>query len=274
MLASNFARNACVLRSPTPLDDDQIRGVAPSIFAADKHESRSDRYTYIPTIEVLNALRDDGFQPFMVCQTRVRVDAKRDFTKHMLRLRKSGQIARAEADEIVLLNSHDGTSSYQIIGGLFRYVCQNGLVFGETTHDVRVPHKGDVVENVVRGAKDVIEGFDLIRERKEGMQAVTLDEQEQLHLARAALALRYDTTIAPAPVTEAQLIRPRRVEDQGSDLWRTFNRIQESMTQGGLRGRTKTGKRMTTRAVAGIDQTVGLNRALWVLAEAMRQHKA
>uniref|UniRef100_UPI003BEF282E DUF932 domain-containing protein n=1 Tax=Burkholderia arboris TaxID=488730 RepID=UPI003BEF282E len=91
---------------------------------------------------------------------------------------------------------------------------------------------------------------------------------------RSALALHYDTTIAPAPITETQVNRARRVEDQGSDLWRTFNRIQESMTRGGLPGRTKTGKRMTTRPVAGIDQTVGLNRALWVLAEAMSKMKA
>ena len=31
-----------------PLSDDQIRTVAPSIFADTPHESRSERYSYIP----------------------------------------------------------------------------------------------------------------------------------------------------------------------------------------------------------------------------------
>lgn len=110
-LATKFGNNAPILRSNTPLTDDQIREVAPSIFAADKHDSRSDRYTYIPTIEILTKLRDEGFQPFMVCQTRVRVDAKREHTKHMLRLRHASQVASPETPEIILLNSHDVCAS-------------------------------------------------------------------------------------------------------------------------------------------------------------------
>ncbi len=41
-----------------------------------------------------------------------------------------------------------------------------------------------------------------------------------------------------------------------------------------MRGRNATGKRVTTRAVNGIDQDIKLNRALWVLAEEMRKLKA
>lgn len=71
MLSSRF-RSANILRSDRPLNDDQIMRYAPSIFATEAHESRSDRYAYIATSEVLNGLRDNGFHPFMVCQTRVR----------------------------------------------------------------------------------------------------------------------------------------------------------------------------------------------------------
>lgn len=144
-LASRFANRSPSLRSSSPLTDDQIRAVAPSIFAVNKHASRSDRYTYIPTGEVLTALRKEGFEPFMVCQTRVRQDDRRDFTKHMVRMRHATQVNDAEANEIVLLNSHDGTSSYQLLAGLLRFVCSNGLVFGGTTADVRIQHKGQIV---------------------------------------------------------------------------------------------------------------------------------
>ncbi|MCA8306701.1 DUF932 domain-containing protein [Burkholderia seminalis] len=269
-LATTFSRTAATLRSRTPLDDDQIRQVAPSIFAADKHNSRSERYTYIPTIDILTKLRDEGFQPFMVCQTRVRDNGKREHAKHMLRLRHATQVTQSDSPEIILLNSHDGSSSYQMLGGYFRFVCENGLVLGDTTHDVRVPHKGNVVDDVVAGAYDVLDGFDLIREVKEGMAEVQLDEHEQHAFARAALAYRYDTTTAPAPITEQQVLRPRRTDDTGNDLWTTFNRVQESLVRGGQPGRTATGRRTRTRAVTGIDQDVKLNRALWVLADALR----
>lgn len=119
-LASRFASRSPVLRADYPLSDDQIRTVAPSIFADTPHESRSERYSYIPTAAVLTELRKEGFQPFMVCQTRVRHEDRRDYTKHMLRLRHASQINGAEANEIILLNSHDGSSSYQMLAGLLR----------------------------------------------------------------------------------------------------------------------------------------------------------
>ena len=120
MLASRFGRFSPSLRSSTPIADDQLRQVAPSIFAEAAHDSRSARYTYIPTSTILDGLRKEGFQPFAVTQTRVRDEGKRDFTKHMLRLRHASQIADTEANEIILLNSHDGTSSYQMLAGMFR----------------------------------------------------------------------------------------------------------------------------------------------------------
>ncbi|AFT86192.1 F plasmid protein 32 [Paraburkholderia phenoliruptrix BR3459a] len=265
-----------MLRADSPLSDDQIRRVAPSIFADCKHESRSERYTYIPTIDVLRGLRNEGFQPFMVCQTRVRHDDRREYTKHMLRLRHADQITGEEANEIVLLNSHDGTSSYQMLAGMLRFVCQNGMVAGDNVADIRVPHKGNIVQNVINGAFDVLDGFDLIREQKEGMRAVVLDHDEQHAFARSALALRYDPTDAeaPAPVTDSQLLAPRRFEDRRDDLWTVFNRVQENLTKGGLHGRSRTGRSMSTRPITGIDQNVKLNRALWMLADAMRQMKA
>lgn len=224
-LASSFRPGSPMLRSNAPLSDEQIHYVAPSIFAEGKHESRSDRYTYIPTIDVLRGLRNEGFEPFMVCQTRVRDQSRREYTKHMLRLRSADIITGDEANEIILLNSHDGTSSYQMLAGVLRFVCQNGMVAGENVVDIRVPHKGDVVQNVINGAFDVLDGFDLIREQKEGMRAVTLNHDEQTVFARSALTLRYDPTdtTAPAPITGNQLLSPRRFEDRSDDLWTVFN---------------------------------------------------
>ena len=121
----------------------------------------------------------------------------------------------------------------------------------------------------------MLDGFDLVRERRDGMRAITLDTAEQAIFARAALALKYEPDpVKPAPITETQVLAPRRGDDVRSDLWSTFNRIQESLLNGGLLGRGATGRRMRTRPVQGIDQNLRLNRALWMLAEEMRHLKS
>ena len=274
-LSSRFGHNAHALRSRTPLSENQLRSVAPSIFAEAAHDSRSERYTYIPTSTVLTGLQKEGFQPFMVAQTRVRDEGKRDFTKHMIRLRHPSQINDTEANEVILLNSHDGTSSYQMVAGLLRFVCMNGLVCGETVTDVRVRHKGQIVDNVIEGAFEVLDGFKLVREVCDDMRSITLAPAEAAVFGRAALALKYEPDATkPAPITETQLLAPRRTADAGSDLWSTFNRVQENIVQGGLTMKSTNGRRMSTRAVAGIDSSVKVNRALWMLAEEMRRLKA
>lgn len=266
-LSSNF-RNPCMVRSDSPLSNDEIARVAPSIFAEEAHESRSDRYRYIPTVDVLEALRSEGFMPFMACQTRVRNTDKREHTKHMIRLRHANTIVAKEANEIILLNSHDGTSSYQMMGGCFRFVCANGLVLGDAAMDQKVRHSGrqDVIGDVIEGAYEVLNQFELIQDQRETMKGIQLGNDLQ-----HAFAYRYDPADGPAPVTARQLLEPRRREDATNDLWSTFNRVQENTIKGGLRGRNKQGRRTSTRAVTGIDQDVKLNRALWVLAQHLRQ---
>ena len=67
------------------------------------------------TGDVLAGLQKEGFEPFMVCQSRTRIEDRREHTKHMVRLRHASQIVTNEANEIILINSHDGTSSYQML---------------------------------------------------------------------------------------------------------------------------------------------------------------
>lgn len=273
MLSSRFGKSSPWLRTGHPLTDDQIRSVAPSIYAEDKHTSRSGRYSYIPTSRVLSKLRTEGFQPFMVCQTRVRDAGKRDHTKHMIRLRHADQISSAQANEIIMLNSHDGSSSYQMLAGCFRFVCQNGLVSGDALADVRIAHKGDIVEQVVQGAFDVLRGFEAQDAQREAMQSIVLTVGEAEVFGRAALSLKYDDAAKPAPVTELQVLEARRAEDKKPDLWSTLNRVQENLMKGGLVGRNSTGSRTTTRPIQGIDASIKVNRALWLLAEGMRELK-
>jgi hypothetical protein len=285
-LATRFARNTRVTRGHQPLSEDQMRAAAPSIFAEGKHASRSERYTYLPTIDVLRGLRKEGFEPFMVAQGASRIEGKAAFTKHLIRLRhvrdRSGQVqTRPEANEIILINSHDGASSYQMLCGAFRHVCQNGLVVGEVVKDIRIPHLGDIQGEVIGGAFRVLEDFEAVNASIDSMKALELEPPEEMAFATAALALRFgDRAVEeggghwPAPITAEQLIEVRRPEDLGHSLWTTLNKIQEHAIRGGQPGRSAHGRRLHTRPVGSIDRGVSLNRALWMLAEETRKLKA
>ncbi|WP_373203769.1 DUF932 domain-containing protein [Citrobacter amalonaticus] len=267
-LASRFGR-VNLIRRDRPLTHEELMQHTPSVFGEDKHASRSERYAYIPTITLLENLQREGFQPFFACQTRVRDPDRREHTKHLLRLRQAGQIAGQQVPEIILLNSHDGSSSYQMLPGLFRSVCCNGLVCGTSFGEVRVPHKGDVVGKVIEGAYEVLGVFDRVEEKREAMQSLMLPPPAQQALAKAALTYRFGEE--HQPVTDAQILSPRRWQDEKNDLWTVFNRLQENLSKGGLPGRSAQGKSSRTRAVNSIDGDIKLNRALWVMAEELLQ---
>lgn len=270
-LTTTFSRKASMIRSDEPLSEDQMRAVAPSIFAESRHESRSERYTYIPTIDVLRSLHDEGFEVFMAAQGGSRVEGKEAFTKHMLRLRHvaQGQV-QSRANEIILINSHDGCSSYQMLAGVFRFVCCNGMVCGDVAADIRIPHKGNVQERVVDGACKVVQDFERVDGVVDAMRSRQLTNEERIALANQALDLRFGVNeegrrMAPVHFWSADQIN--RPQDVGLDLWTVFNRLQENLVRGGLHGQSANARRITTRPIVGIDSNLALNRALWALAE-------
>ncbi|MEY1569788.1 DUF932 domain-containing protein [Providencia manganoxydans] len=268
-LASRFS-SANSIRRDRPLTTEELFRTVPSVFSEEKHNSRSEKYCYIPTITLLDSLQKEGFYPFFACQTRVRDASRRDHTKHMLRLRRHDQITGNQVPEIILLNSHDGTSSYQMLPGFFRYVCQNGLVCGDTCGEVRVPHKGNVVDKVIEGAYEVLGTFDAIAEKREQMQSLLLPPPAQQVLAQTALTYRFGEE--HQPITEEQVLQPRRFEDKKDDLWTVYQRLQENLIKGGISGLNAKGKRARSRSVNGIDGDIKLNKALWVLTEQMHAH--
>lgn len=274
---SNGAVNYTSRRGPIELD--QLRNIAPSVFAEQKHESRSERYTYIPTSEILTRLMREGFRPYSVMQGGSRDEEKRDFTKHLLRLRHESQELTIGGNhhEIVLLNSHDGTSSYRLMAGMFRLVCGNGLVVAQSMiEDIRVPHKGDIAGQVIDGCCELMEKLPEVSESVREMASLRLTEGERRAFATAALVARYDD--AQAPVTADQILVPKRQEDVAPTIWNTLNTTQESLIRGGLGyvQRNPAGRvvaRRRTREVGGIDQNTHVNRALWALAEEMKKLK-
>ncbi len=268
-LASRFG-HINQIRRDRPLTREELMQHVPSVFGEDKHASRSEKYTFIPTITLLENLQREGFEPFFACQSRVRDPDRREYTKHLLRLRKSGQITGQQVPEIIILNSHGGESSFQLLPGLFRSVCTNSLVCGQSFGEIRVPYRGDIVGKVIEGAYEVLSVFDRVEEKRDAMQSLMLPPPAQQAPANATLCYRFGEE--HQPVTAVQILTPRRYEDRQDDLRATYQRLQENLLKGGLPGRTTKGKHTHTRTINGIDGDVRLNRALWVMAESLLEN--
>jgi hypothetical protein len=249
-----------------PMSDDQLRRAVPSLFAERAHESRSEKYAYIPTVHVLSALRKEGFEVMAARQTRVRDAGHRNFTKHMLRLRHADLKVDDTFPEVILINSHDGSSAYQIMAGMFRLVCLNGMVVSDgRSETVKVPHKGDVRAQVIEGSYKVLESSAHALQAAAKWQGIMLNRDDMRAYAEAAHIIRFgdaDGNVS-TPIQPEQLLTARRAADAKPDLWRTFNRIQENAVKGGLSARDPgTGRRSTIREIKGIDGDVKFNKAL------------
>lgn len=268
------------------LTDDQIYDLAPSVFARGAHESRSKQYAHIPTAEILQKLYREGFRVSSVQQANSRIEGKRAFTKHLLRLRYIGENdgLSQELDaqpEICLLNSHDGTSAYRLYAGIIRFACTNGLIVADssTTRGMSIHHKGNVAEDVINASYAILDESRKAMEQAQHWQEIHLDRQEAEILAETVRDIRFPRVEGKEPVPAGLLLQPRRREDMGNSLWVVANKIQENAIRGGIQYWAKKPtaflgsgyKRQTSRPVKAIDATVNINRHIWSCAETMAQ---
>jgi len=263
-------------KTQNPLQNDELRRLAPSVFAETKHESRKETYKFIPTINIVEALRNEGFLPVYASESRVRDESKKGFAKHLLRFRQHDGFSTVGEvkPEIVLLNSHDGTSSYQLSAGLYRLVCSNGLIVADGQIDcVRVRHSGNVVDNVIEGTYKIVTETPKVLEQMEVMRGLNLTRAEQVVFAEAAKGLRWDAD--EVNVSADALLNIRRSSDRATDLWTTFNVLQEKLLKGGVQVENKeTNRAQRAREVKGVSENVRLNKAIWTLADEMLKLKA
>lgn len=272
---SVYASTARFDGSARALEESELRNLAPSIFAEDRHEDKtSDRFHHVNTWEVLQGLAKEGFLCVGARQSVVRDTLQRNHTKHLLRLRKfdAGQKHQVgdSVYEIILKNGSDGSAQFELMSGLFRIQCQNSLVTQTSTfNEVRVKHSGKHVKHkVIEGVYTVLKTAEDVMAAPEKWSKITLEQDHRLLLAEKAHELRFEgkTNI----LTPEMLLRPARKDDEGLDLWKTFNVIQERCLKGKQTYSINGGGRrqFVTKAVKSVDREVKVNQGLWQLASA------
>ncbi|MBV8378329.1 MAG: DUF945 domain-containing protein [Verrucomicrobia bacterium] len=260
------------------LNNDELRNRAASIFASQPVADVSDRYSFLPTSSVLEGMRDHGWLPVRAEQQSVRTETRRGFQKHLIRFARAENLetwANNEVrPEIVLLNSHDKSSAYQLHCGLLRMVCLNGMVVADATFQrISIKHVGFTPESVINASFAILEAVPQIMDKVKLFQDRILTNTERLALATGAAIQRWED-LNTAPVNPSMLLNPRRYGDGAKDLWTTLNTIQENITKGGQRDRSRRrpdGRQMPkSRAIKGINEDLKLNKALWHMAEVLR----
>ena len=84
-----------------------------------------------------------------------------------------------------------------------------------------------VTQEVVQASFRLLDYVPKVGELVNRFRERVLQARESLALANHALALRYESP-AEAPVEAETLLKARRPEDEGTDLWRTMNRVKIS----------------------------------------------
>ena len=228
------------------LNDKELEYLCPVAFkstmtkAEIKKLGLSDHYSFVPTMNVVNDLRDLGYEVVDAKQVKARKKSTNGYQKHMITFEhpKYKVEGSEEYPQILLTNSHDGGNSFSLSAGIFRLVCSNGLVIKtEDYGSARLVHKGYSFSAVRKLVKEFEETISEVISKITAMKKVQLTKEQQIQFAKQAALLRFtaksynEDNIADVVDLDG-LLEVERKEDAGNGLYEVFNRVQESLVKG------------------------------------------
>ncbi len=250
-----------------------------SAIHAEAPSSRvSSKYLFIPTTQALSVLADHGWVPCKVKQANTRIEENQGFQKHVIRLvnekYNTELMVNDTVPQLMLTNSHSGTSAFELSVALYRKVCANGLCVSDSTLDsIKIRHVGYQDQSMSDACLRLASGLPEVLESVENFKKIKLEREEMRIMAQTAIEMRFDGekyTVEPEEV-----LRTRRYADrENTSLWNTYNVIQENVIKGGVRQRRSDGSRIRSKEVKSIDEDTKLNRMLWSMTAKMAELKA
>jgi len=242
---------------------DRLQKVAPSIFATSASPKVSNRYSFVPTVDIVENFVNEGWDISSVKQT-----GKGIHGLHEVKFR-NGQLPNVGDTlvEAIVTNSHNGMSTLSVSAGLFRLVCSNGLTVPESTVErFKVRHTGFDSDDVKRLTDDFAKRLPIIQGSVNRMMERELTIDEKLDFVRDSANIRWKMGSVPNLDYE-QILTANRKEDEGDSLWQVFNVVQEKFIRGGVEYRSQTGRKTKLRTISDIVNSNRINKKLWELAE-------
>lgn len=240
-----------------------IKLIAPSVFATKPSPKMSNKYSFVPTIELMENFEKEGW-----ILSSVRQSGKGIHSVHELRYR-NGQLPSVgdTLPEAIIRNSHNGSCALSVSAGLFRLCCSNGLtVPTSTAEQFTVRHMGFDSDEVKKLTESFAKKLPLIQNSVDKMMDRMMTEGEKIQFAKDASIIKWGMGSVPN-VNYEELITPQRIGDNNDDLWTTFNIVQEKFVRGGLEYRGQSGRKTSLKGIKNIMATNTMNTKLWELAD-------
>ena len=260
------------------LSHEDLMKSAPSIFAEKPQDGVSDKYSFVPTIQVIEQIENQGWKVVNAREQRVNNLERKGYQKHIIKFQRDDLMVEGLCPEIVLTNSHDRTSVFCFAAGLYRLVCSNGLIaFDPMFGQMKIKHIGYNNSHVKNITNQIVDQVPKVLSKVEELKNMELSHQEQIAFSISAAMEKWKVEQNQLPFDAERLLISRRSVDNQNTLWHTYNRVQENLMRGGVRyfSNDKEGRmsRKTTRAITSINEDVRVNKALWTLADNMRKIK-
>jgi len=254
--------------SKLPLTNEQLKHQAPALFTEEPHYDVSDKYHFIPTIDVINEIKANNWYPVTVSEASVRDGDKEGYQQHLVRFRHFDDLLHPQenAVELLLFNSHDRSKSFSISAGIYRFVCSNGLVIADSVFEsYKIKHLGDRENDVATAVSNITAIKPTLMKKIQTLESIELTKLEQESFARLSIPLRFDKHLQ---VNHTDLLIPHRDEDTKNNLYTVLNVIQENLLRGNISGTNEnTGRKFTSREITSISKDVEVNQGLWDIAE-------
>ena len=234
----------------------------------EKFHTLSDKYRLAKTSDIVKRIEGLGFTMDKFVALKVRKKERQGFQKH--RVIFTSPLMKATNDgvpQLLLTNSHDGSSSVTLQIGFFRFVCSNGLVVGDNLiQPVRVRHSGnDFDQRLIVAINHIVAQASKLTESIDKMKSTVLTQAEVVAFQREALQKRLgDVKI------ESFSMPVHRKEDDATDLFTVMNVIQENLIRGGARVLVEQDGKRRDKAIRRVNSLITqteINTMLWDLAE-------
>lgn len=246
---------------------DTIKTSAPSVFTTQPSPKLSNKYTFVPTLDILEKFDREGWKISSVKQV-----GKSLYSAHQIRLRNEEfpQVGDSLI-EAVIKNSHNGLTALNVSAGLHRLVCSNGLTVPTSVfNSISLRHLSLNLDTIKEITETFANSLPAIHCSVKRMEETILTESQAMDMANKAAIIRWDKGSMPSNIL-GQLLNPMREEDKGMSAWKMFNVIQEKFVRGGTQYQTKSGKVSTNRKLEDFQKINKINTSLWELADSYCQ---
>jgi hypothetical protein len=252
------------------LTESEIKEKAKSIFTTTGAPGTSEKYAHISTNQIIQDMEKLGWG--VVDAKEVRARKGDGYQKHLVVFRNNNLfIEGTDGDnvfpQILLTNSHDGKNAFTFTAGLFRLVCENGLVIcSKEFENLKIRHYGYDFEELSRVINTMVQSLPLTVESMNRFKQKTLRTEQITEFARRAAEIRFGVEqLQNITIDYNALISPTRPEDRGDDLWSVFNVVQEKLVHG-MFEYTSGSKLRKARKIRNFKQDLDLNAKLYELA--------